>query len=153
MTTPAEALAALGLTLPPAPKPAGSYIPSRRVGNLLYLAGQIPMLDGKAIATGLVGVDVDLPTAGRCAQQCVLNALAIIQDQLGSLDRVKQFVRLGVFVASPASYTEHPKVGNFASELLTKIFGDKGQHVRAAVGSSSLPLGVPVEIEFIVEVA
>ena len=151
-SNPESAIASLGLKLPPAPKPAGSYIPWRRVGNTLFLAGQIPLVDGKPIATGIVSVDVDLATAGKCAEQCVLNGLAVIKSAIGDLAKVKQVVRIGVFVASPSTYTEHPKVGNFASELLTKIFGERGQHVRAAVGAPSLPLGVPVEIDFIVEV-
>ncbi|MFA6044455.1 MAG: RidA family protein [Phycisphaerales bacterium] len=144
-------LTELGLSLPPAPKPAGAYIPTRRSGNLVFVAGQIPMAAGQMIATGSVPGAVSMEVAQRCAVQCVLNGLAAIKAELGSLEAVKQFVRLGVFVCSEAGFTEQPKVANAASELLVKLFGEKGKHARAAVGSVALPLGAPVEIEFVVE--
>ncbi|MBI1190921.1 MAG: RidA family protein [Tepidisphaera sp.] len=145
-------LAELGLSLPPAPKPAGAYIPTRRTGNLVFVAGQVPLAAGQMVATGSVPSQVNMETAHKCAVQCVLNGLAAIKAEVGSLDAIKQFVRLGVFVCSDAGFTEQPKVANAASELLVKLFGDKGRHARAAVGSVALPLGSPVEIEFIVEV-
>lgn len=144
-------LAQLGLSLPPAPKPAGAYVPTRRSGNLVFVAGQIPIAEGKMIATGSVPGAVSMETAQRCAVQCVLNGLAAIKAELGSLEAVKQFVRLGVFVCSEPGFVEQPKVANAASELLVTLFGDKGRHARAAVGSVALPLGAPVEIEFLVE--
>jgi enamine deaminase RidA (YjgF/YER057c/UK114 family) len=150
---PEARLAALGLVLPPAPKPVAAYIPFRRSGNLLFVSGQIPMRSGQLVHKGLVGTDVSIEQAQECARQCCLNGLAVIRDALGSLDAVRQFVRLGVFVACPADFTDHPKVGNGASELLVEIFGDRGRHARAAVGSSSLPFGSPVEVEFLVEAA
>lgn len=152
MTTPERRLAELGLTLPTPAAPVAAYIPTRRVGNLLYVAGQIPLREGKAIATGLVPSPVNMEVARECARQCALNGLAAARAALGSLDRVKQVVRIGVFVASDAAFTEHPKVANAASELLVEVFGEAGKHARAAVGSSSLPLGVPVEVEFLFEV-
>lgn len=142
----------LGLALPAAPKPVAAYIPCRRVGNLLFIAGQIPMKDGQLIAKGSVPGQVSLEQAVACARQCVLNGLAVIKAEVGSLDRVKQFVRLGVFVCCEAGFYEQPKVANGASELVVEIFGEKGKHARAAVGSIALPLGAPVEVEFVVEV-
>lgn len=150
--SPEAILADLGLVLPPPPKPAGAYIPTRRSGNLLFVAGQIPMESGNMIATGNVPGRVSLETAQKCAVQCVLNALAAIKAEIGELNAIKQFVRLGVFVCSDPGFTEQPKVANAASELLVKLFGDRGRHARAAVGSVALPLGAPVEIEFLVEV-
>lgn len=145
------AIAELGLVLPPAPKPAGAYIPTRRSGNLVFVAGQIPMALGQLLATGSVPGAVSVEMAQRCAEQCVLNGLAAIKAELGSLDAVKQFVRLGVFVCSEPGFTDQPKVANAASELIVRLYGEKGKHARAAVGSVALPLGAPVEIEFLVE--
>lgn len=146
------ALAALGLVLPAAPKPVAAYIPSRRAGNLLYISGQIPVENGQLIAKGAVPGEVSIEDAQRCAARCVLNGLAVVKAELGTLNRVKQVVRVGVFVCSQAGFYEQPKVGNAASELLVKVFGERGQHARAAVGSIALPLGAPVEVEFLFEV-
>ncbi len=145
-------LAELGLSLPVAPKPVAAYLPFRRSGNLLFIAGQIPMREGQLIAKGSLPNQVNMEQAADCARQCVLNGLANIKAALGSLDNVKQFVRIGVFVCSEPGFYDQPKVTNAASELLAQIFGDAGQHARAAVGSVALPLGAPVEIEFVVEV-
>lgn len=152
MTSPERRLAELGLTLPTPAAPVAAYIPTRRSGSLLFVAGQIPLRDGKAIATGIVPTSVSLETARECARQCALNGLAAARAALGSLDRIQHVVRIGVFVASEPTFTDHPKIANGASELLVEIFGEAGKHARAAVGSSSLPLGVPVEIEFLFEV-
>lgn len=161
MTTPTpinpeEQLKRLGLTLPPPPNPVAAYIPVRRSGNLLFVAGQIPMREGKPIATGLVPTQVPLALVRECAVQCTLNALAAIKGFLGggpdALSRIAQVVRVGCFVASEAGFADHPQVANAASELLVSIFGEAGKHARAAVGAPSLPLGVPVEIEYLFEV-
>src|SRR5262245_21301232 len=149
---PESRLSELGLTLPPAPKPVATYIPFRRVGNLLFVSGQVAFKDGTLIAKGSVPGRVSLETAQECAKQCALNGLAVIKDAVGSLSSVHQIVRLGVFVCSEPGFTGQPKVANAASELLVAVFGDKGKHARAAVGSIALPLGSPVEIEFVVEV-
>ncbi len=147
-----QRLAELGLTLPEPATPVAAYIPTRLVGNLLYISGQIPRKDGKLMHTGTVPAAVSVEQAQRCARQCVPNGLAAAKAALGSLDRVLSVVRVGVFVACEAAFTEHPKVANGASDLLVSIFGDSGKHVRAAVGSPSLPLGAPVEVEFLFEV-
>jgi len=152
MQNPEAALASLGYALPAAPKPVAAYIPFRRSGNLLFISGQIALRDGTLIASGPVPSQVPLETARACAVQCCLNGLAVIKSAVGDLAKVRQFIRLGVFVCSDLGFTEQPKVANAASELLVQAFGDAGRHARAAVGSISLPLGTPVEIEFTVEV-
>jgi enamine deaminase RidA (YjgF/YER057c/UK114 family) len=133
-----------------------AYIPSRRTGGgtggLLVVSGQIPVENGQLILKGAVPDEVTLEQAQKCAERCVLNGLAIAKGELGELSRVKQVVRIGVFVCSRAGFYDQPKVANGASELLVKVFGERGQHARAAVGSIALPLGAPVEVEFMFEV-
>ncbi|MCH8258664.1 MAG: RidA family protein [Planctomycetes bacterium] len=153
MTKPAQRLADLGLTLPDAPKPLAAYVPSVRAGNLVFVSGQLPFRDGNLIATGPVPSAVSIEQARDASRQCVLNALAVLADAVeGDLDRVRQIVRLGVFVASDPTFTDQPQVANGASELLQDIFGDIGRHARAAVGSVALPLGATVEVEMIARV-
>lgn len=165
---PAEAaLARLGLELPAPARPVAAYIPTRRVQwgpsaatgtgaesasrGLLFVSGQIPTRDGKLLATGTVPSLVSIEEATACARQCVLNALAAIKAELGSLDEVRQVVRVGVWVASDPGFPEQSKVANGASELLQQVFAEAGRHVRAAVGAIALPLGAPVEVEMTVE--
>lgn len=151
--SPAEALSALGLVLPAAPKPVASYIPCVWSGSLIFVSGQLPMRDGALIATGSCPAPVTVEVAQQCARQCVLNGLAVVADALGgSLDRVERIVRLGVFVSSSDGFADQPKVANGASELLQQIFGERGRHARAAVGVNALPLGACVEVEMTVEV-
>ncbi len=149
---PEARLRELGLTLPAVPKPVAAYIPSRRAGNLVFISGQIPMRDGKLIAQGVVGADVTPEEAKACARQCVLNALAALKGEVGSLSRVRQVVRVGCFVACERGFHAQPQIANGASELLMEVFGEAGRHARAAVGTNDLPLGAPVEIEFTFEV-
>jgi enamine deaminase RidA (YjgF/YER057c/UK114 family) len=149
---PEAILASLGLTLPTPPKPVAAYIPWRRAGNLVYTAGQIAVVDGRLIAQGSVPNQVSLETAQACARQCALNALAVVKSAVGSLSAVKQVIRVGAFICSEPGFYDQPKVANAASELLVQVFGEKGKHVRAAVGSIALPLGSPVEVDLIVEV-
>ncbi len=149
---PEAKLAALGITLPEPPKPVASYIPFRRSGDLIFVSGQIPLREGKLIHAGSVPGQVTLDQARECARQCLLNGLAVARAAAGSLDNIRQVVRLGVFVCSEAGFTDQPKVANAASDLLVEVFGACGQHARAAVGSIALPLGAPVEIEFVFEV-
>lgn len=152
-SSPAARLKELGLTLPEPPKPVAAYIPAVRSGNLLYISGQVPFKDGKLLCTGHVPDPISIDQAQQAARQCVLNGLAVVAGQLGGdLNRVSRIVRLGVFVACGPDFTDQPKVANGASELLVDIFGEAGRHARAAVGSSALPLGVPVEVEMLVEV-
>ena len=151
--TPEARLAELGLVLPTPPKPVAAYIPARRSGNLVYISGQIPMEDGRLLATGSMPSQVSMERAHRCAVRCVLNGLAALKAEIGELSRVVKVVRVGAFVCSEPGFFDQPKVANAASELLVQVFGDAGQHARAAVGSIALPLGAPVEIEFLFEVA
>lgn len=147
-----DRLAELGLQLPAAPKPVAAYIPTVRSGSLVFVSGQLPFQDGKLMATGRVDGEVSLEQAQACARQCVLNGLAALTGEIGSLDAVRRVVRVGCWVACGPGFTDQPKVANGASELLQEIFGEKGRHARAAVGSVALPLGAPVEIEFLFEV-
>lgn len=142
----------LGFVLPPPSKPVAAYIPTKLAGNLLYISGQVPFRDGVLLATGPVPRVVPMELAQQCARQCVLNGLAAAKAALGTLDRVVGVVRVGVFVQCEAGFTDQPKVANGASELLVEVFGEAGRHTRAAVGSIALPLGAPVEVEFVLAV-
>jgi enamine deaminase RidA (YjgF/YER057c/UK114 family) len=154
MNTTQARLEQLGIALPTAPKPVAAYVPAVRTGNLIFVSGQIPMAQGKLLATGPVPSAISIDQAQAAARQCVLNGLAVIEQVMDvDLDNVRRIVRLGVFVCSDAGFTEQPTVANGASELLVQIFGDAGRHARAAVGSVALPLGASVEVEMLVEVA
>ena len=144
-------LAELGHTLPQVATPAGSYLPAMISGNLVFTAGQIPLIDGKLMATGKLGADIDAEQGAQIAGRCALNALAAIKSVLGDLDRVKQVVKVVGFVASVPQFTAQPSVINGASEFLQQVFGDAGKHARSAVGVPVLPLDAPVEVELIVE--
>ena len=146
-----EKLRTLNIALPPVSGPFGSYIPARRVGNLIYIAGQLPMKDGKLMATGQVPTRCSLEDARAAARQCIINAIAAVQSLDGGVDQIAGVVRVGAFVNSEATFTEQPKVADAASELLTEIFGDAGKHARAAVGVNTLPRDASVEIEVIFE--
>lgn len=145
-----EKLESLGIKLPTPPTPAGSYVPVIRTGNLLFISGQIPMEDGKVIFTGKVS-DENLEIAQKSARMCAINIIAQIKRELGDLDKVSKIVRLSGFVNSVPDFTQQPKIINHASDLLFKIFGEKGKHSRIAVGVASLPLNSMTEIDAIVE--
>jgi len=147
-----ERLAELGIILPPAPQPVASYIPVKVVGDLAWVAAQIPMQDGAVTVAGKVGGEVTIDDANAAARRCALQALAALRAALGTLDRVKGIVKLDVFVASAPGFTDHPKVANGASDLLVEVFGDEGRHARAAVGVPELPLGAAVEVALLVQV-
>lgn len=146
-----DRLAELGITLPSVPTPAGAYIPARRVGDLVYTSGQVPMVDGKPAALGKLGAEIDAEEGYRLARICALNALAAV-DALVGIDSVSGVVKVLGFVASASGFTGQPGVVNGASDLLGEIFGETGRHARSAVGVAELPLGVPVEVELIVQV-
>ena len=145
-------LSELKLSLPDAPKPVAAYIPAKQTGNLVFTAGQLPMVNGELISKGLLGQDVEIDEANRAARICTLNALAAIKGVIGDLDRIKQIVRVVGYVASVPTFTQQPAVVNGASELLLEIFGENGKHARSAVGMAVLPLNASVEIELTVEV-
>jgi enamine deaminase RidA (YjgF/YER057c/UK114 family) len=130
-----------------------AYVPFCRVGNLVFVSGQLPMKDGVMVAKGSVPGQVSIETAAAAARQAAINGLAVLADAAGGLDRVKRIVRVGVFVCSEAGFTDQPKVANGASELLQEVFGESGRHARAAVGNIALPLGACVEVELLAEVA
>lgn len=146
-------LAALGITLPPAPKPLASYVPAVRTGNLVYLAGQGPIADGKPTVTGKVGAELTEADGAKAARVTALVLLAALRAEIGSLDRVRRIVKLTAWVNSAPGFTRQPWVVNGASDLLVEIFGDAGKHARASLGANELPLNIPVEIELVVEVA
>lgn len=141
----------MGIKLPNPPTPAGSYIPVVKVGNLLYISGQIPMEDGKVVFTGKVSDD-NLETAQKSAKICAINILAQIKREVGNLEKVSKIIRLSGFVNSSLEFYQHPKVINAASDLLFEIFGEKGKHSRIAVGVASLPLNSMTEIDAIIQV-
>lgn len=148
-----DRLRALGLELPPAPKPVASYVPAVRSGNLLFVSGILPMKDGKPAWTGKLGRELTVEQGAEAARLACLNALAVVKAELGSLDAVTRMVRLGGHVASAEGFTQQPAVVNGASDLLVAIFGDAGRHARLALGAAELPLGAAIELELIVEIA
>ncbi|MEV1170017.1 RidA family protein [Nonomuraea sp. NPDC049784] len=151
--TPEQKIAELGLKLPEVPAPAGAYVPAVRTGNLVYTSGQVPFVDGKLQRTGKVGADLTTEEGAEQARICALNALAALKAEVGDLQKVVRIVKVVVFVASDPAFTEQPKVGNGASELLAEVLGEPGRHARSAVGVAALPLDAPVEVELIAEVA
>ena len=142
----------LGLVIPEAPIPQGSYVPVLRYGDLCFMSGVLPMVGGKLIHAGIVGSTVSLEDAQSAARACVVNLLANLKGELGNLDRVVRIIRLGGFVAAVPGFESHPEVINAASEMFSAIFGEAGRHARAAVGVASLPRGACVEIEALVAV-
>jgi enamine deaminase RidA (YjgF/YER057c/UK114 family) len=146
-----EKLASLGLTLPTAAAPVAAYVPAVKTGNLVFTAGQLPVVDGKLVLTGKVGSDVTPEDAKKMAEICALNALAAI-SLVADIDQIEKIVRVGGFVNGVAGFVAIPAVVNGASELLIKLFGDvSGKHARTAVGVAELPLNAPVEIEMVVQ--
>jgi enamine deaminase RidA (YjgF/YER057c/UK114 family) len=147
-----EKLAALGLTLPTAAAPVAAYVPAVRTGNLVFTAGQLPVVDGKLVLTGKVGSDVTPEDAKKMAEICALNALAAI-SLVADIDQIEKIVRVGGFVNGAPGFVAIPTVINGASELLIKLFGEvNGKHARTAVGVADLPLNAPVEIEIVVAI-
>ena len=144
-------LAELGLTLP-TPPAAGAYVPAVRTGNLLYLAGTLPMRDGKVASLGKVGREVDLGQAAEAAKLCALNALANAKAALGSLEAVRRVVMVQGYVNGVDGFADSPKVLNGCSEFLLAVFGEAGRHARAAVSVNGLPLNAAVEVQLTLEV-
>lgn len=145
-------LAELGLTLPDVPAPVASYVNCVRTGNLLHLSGGLPF-DGERKITGKVPSDRSVAEAQEAARLIILNRLAIVRDEIGSLDQVRRIVSLQGFVSSEPDFYDHPQVINGASDLLLEIFGERGKHSRIALGVAALPLNATVEISLVVEVA
>ena len=144
----------LGVTLPAAPAPAANYVPAVRSGNLLFIAGQVPLQDGKAQFIGRLGAGLGIEQGQQAARLCAINVLAQVAKALdGNLDRVVRCVRVGGFVNAVPEFTDHPVVINGASDFFVSVFGEAGKHARTAVGAGSLPRGVAVEVDAVFEVA
>ncbi len=152
MTAPEQRLAELGLTLPAVVPPVAAYVPAVRSGSLVWTSGQLPMVDGALVRTGLVGGAVSPEDAKDLARICALNALAAVVSVTGDLSAVRRVVKVVGFVASAPGFHGQPGVVNGASELLGEVFGETGRHARSAVGVAALPLDAPVEVEVVVEV-
>lgn len=151
--TPSKRLAELDLTLPDVAAPVGSYVPAIRSGRQVFTSGQLPFREGKLLCAGKVPTEVSLEDAAHGAAIAALNGLAAAAQVAGGLNAISRIVRVGVFVNSSPGFAAQPKVANGASDLLAKIFGDAGQHARAAVGMAGLPMNAAVEVELLVEVA
>jgi len=151
--TPEERLKQLGIELPAAPKPLGSYVPFVRTGNLVFLSGVLPLVEGKLAREGRVGEKVTVDEAREDARTAAINALAILKSHLGTLNKIRRCVKITGYISSAPGFTEQPKVMDAASDFIFEIFGEVGRHARAAVGANVLPLNSPVELEFIFEVS
>jgi len=144
-------IADLGFTLPPAPAPAGNYLPAVRSGKLVFLAGTLPLRDGAITHAGQVGRDLDVSAGYAAAQVCALNTIAALKAAAGSLDNLERLVLVNGFVNAVAGFADSPAVINGASDLFVKIFGDRGRHARAAVAVAGLPKNAAVEIQVVAE--
>jgi enamine deaminase RidA (YjgF/YER057c/UK114 family) len=154
MTTPDQRLKELGITLPTPSKPVANYVGWVKTGNLVFVAGQLPMVDGKVTFTGRLGAGVDKDAAKAAARQSAINILAQVRDACdGDLSKVKRIVKLTAFVSCTGEFTEHPFIVNGASDLMVDVFGDAGRHARTSIGVPSLPLNACVEVDAVVEVA
>lgn len=142
----------LGIKLPAVSAPLAAYVPTRRLGNALYISGQGPIVDGKVVAQGKLGRDLSIEDGVSAARLAAINALAAIAHAAGSLEHVKGIVKLNGYVNSADDFDKQHLVINGASELLVAVLGDRGRHARAAVGTNSLPMNMPVEIELVVEI-
>jgi enamine deaminase RidA (YjgF/YER057c/UK114 family) len=142
----------LGLKIPVAAKPVAAYLPAIRTGNLIFTAGQLPLVDGQMAATGKAGLEVDIDEAKKLAELCALNCLAAVETIL-PIENIVRIVRVVGYVNGAPGFTSQPTVINGASELFVNLWGESGKHARSAVGVADLPLNAPVEVELTVEVA
>ena len=143
----------LGITLPPPPTPFGAYVEAVKMGKLLFLSGMLPVVDRKPQFIGRLGGEVSIDDGRKAAEIATLSGLAAIKEYLGSLDKVAGVAKLGVYIATEGDFRDHPKVADGASELLLKVFGAEMLSGRVVLGVASVPLGMPIEIELVVEVA
>jgi enamine deaminase RidA (YjgF/YER057c/UK114 family) len=148
----ADNLTALGIQLPPVPVPVASYVPARRVGTLVFSSGQTPTRDGELLLKGKLGRELTVEQGQEAARISILNCLAALQQELGTLDAIESVVKLTGFVASAEGFGDQPSVINGASALLEQVLGERGKHARSALGLAELPYGAPVEVELVVSV-
>ena len=148
-----EKLQRLGVELPRAPRPVGSYVPACQVGDLIFVSGVLPFQEGKILQPGKVGRDLTVEQGAANARVAVINALAILQQKVGDLSRIMRIVRMTGHVASAEGFGDQPAVINGASDFLVEVFGDRGRHARLALGAFELPLHAPIELELIVQVS
>jgi enamine deaminase RidA (YjgF/YER057c/UK114 family) len=161
MVTPGHAPAAgaeqrlkdLDITLPPPPTPFGAYVEAVQIGRLLFLSGMLPVVDRKPQFIGRLGGELSVEEGRKAAELAALSALAAVREHLGSLDKVTGVAKLGVYIATAGDFRDHPKVADGASEVLLKVFGPEMLSGRVVLGLASLPLGLPVEVELVLEVA
>ena len=148
-----QKLEELNITIPEVSAPVANYIPFTKSGNQIFISGQLPIENGEVKYIGKVGTEVSIEDAGKAARICAINIIANLKNACnGNLDKVVQCVKLGIFVNATPDFTDHPIVGNGASDLMVKVFGEKGKHARFAMGAGSLPRGVAVEIDAIFEI-
>ncbi|MFE6647451.1 RidA family protein [Nocardioides sp. NPDC057772] len=152
MLAPGAALAELGLSVSEIEPPLMTHVPAVRAGAFVFTSGQLPIRDGKLLATGRIGDTLGLADGQACAQWCAINALSAIRSETGDLGQVKRIVKVVAYVASGPLFTDQALVANGASELLGAAFGEAGRHARSAVGVSALPLDAPVELELVVQI-
>jgi enamine deaminase RidA (YjgF/YER057c/UK114 family) len=149
--SPESRLSKLGIQLPAPPTPLGSYIEAVQTGNLLFLSGMLPIVNHKAAYVGKLGRELDTKAGLDATRIAALGAIAAAKDYLGTLDRIKRMVRLGVFMTTAESFADHPRVADGASDLFRDVFGAENMAVRLVIGVASLPLSVPIELEVIFE--
>ena len=143
----------LGITLPPPPTPFGAYVEAVQIGRLLFLSGMLPVVDRKPQFIGRLGGELSVEEGRNAAELAALSALAAVREHLGSLDKVTGVAKLGVYIATAGDFRDHPKVADGASEVLLKVFGPEMLSGRVVLGVASLPLGLPVEVELVLESA
>jgi enamine deaminase RidA (YjgF/YER057c/UK114 family) len=153
IVTAEQRLTALGLTLPSPPTPFGSYVEVLQIGRLLFLSGMLPVVNHQPQFVGRVGAELTLEEGKKAAEITCLSALSAIKAYLGSLDRVTAIAKLGVYIATRGDFRDHPQVADGASDLLLKVFGPNMLCTRIVLGVASLPLGMPIEVEIVVEIS
>jgi len=147
-----ENISKIGIKLPEPQKPVAMYLPAVRTNNLLFISGQIPIKNDNIIYTGKLGKEMNIEQGGKAAKLCAINALSVMKNELGNLDRIERIIKITGYVNSTDDFFDQPKVINYASELMIEIFGEKGKHSRVAIGVNTLPLNCAVEIEFIIQI-
>ncbi len=147
-----ERLKELGLSLPPAPSPMGSYLPWTRVGNIVFISGQLPRRGNELVYKGKISSQLSIEQGIEASKLCALNAISVLKSAIVELDKVEQILRLTCWVASDADFFDQPKIANGASDLLVEVFGERGKHSRMTTGVIALPANAPVAVDLVVAV-